>query len=150
MHSFFLECTADQIRAKLEFLEKNILLLKCECEVIELNSIKSQPELAVTSKILISLISRDPDNIILQLINYIIMLIIVIVILLIFSHADKIDVSWMPYDIKPEEHILSLVPPKVSKLSREKLRQSAILSKKSVLGSIYSVVNSAIKMNKYV
>ncbi|KAL5238679.1 hypothetical protein ACI65C_006089 [Semiaphis heraclei] len=103
------ECTADQIRAKLEFLEKNILLLKCECEVIELNSIKSQPELAVT---------------------------------------NKIDVSWMPYDIKPEEHILSLVPPKVSKLSREKLRQSAILSKKSVLGSIYSVVNSAIKMNK--
>jgi len=150
LHTFFIECTPDQIQAKLEFLEKNILLLKCECEVIELNSIKAQPELSATSKILISLISRDPDDI-LQLIIDIIMLIIVI-ILLIFSHADTIDVSWMPYDIKAEEYILSLVPAKVSKLSREKLRQSTILSKsnKSVLGSIYSVVNSAIKMNKYV
>ncbi|XP_015379616.1 PREDICTED: protein PFC0760c-like [Diuraphis noxia] len=105
------ECTPDQIRAKVEFLEKNILLLKCECEVMELNSIKAQPELAA---------------------------------------INTIDVSWMPYDTKAEEYRLSLVPPKVSKLSREKLRQSAILSKsnKSVLGSIYSVVNNAIKMNK--
>ncbi|XP_029341542.1 uncharacterized protein LOC115033329 isoform X2 [Acyrthosiphon pisum] len=42
------ECTPNQIQAKLEFLEKSILLLRCECEVIELNSIKAQPELAAT------------------------------------------------------------------------------------------------------
>ncbi|XP_022175537.1 uncharacterized protein LOC111037325 [Myzus persicae] len=105
------ECTPDQIRAKLEFLEKNILLLRCECEVLELNLVKAQPDLAIT---------------------------------------NTIDVSWMPYDFKAEEHSLSTASPKVPKLSREKLRQSMILSKsnKSVLGSIYSVVNTAIKMNK--
>lgn len=69
--TFFLDCTPDQIQAKLEYLEKNILLLRCECEVIELNSIKAQPELAAISKILISLISLDPYYIILQSYRYV-------------------------------------------------------------------------------
>ncbi|CAI6357610.1 unnamed protein product [Macrosiphum euphorbiae] len=104
-------CTPDQIQAKLEYLEKNILLLRCECEVIELNSIKAQPELAA---------------------------------------INTIDVSWMPYDFNAEERLAAVVVPKVSRVSREKIRQSVILSKsnKSVFGSMYSVVSRAIKLNK--
>lgn len=67
LFTFFLECTPDQIQAKLEFLEKNILLLRCECEVIELNSIKAQPELVATSKILILLIYHDPYYVVILL-----------------------------------------------------------------------------------
>lgn len=48
----FLECTSNQIKAKIEFLEKNNLLLTCECDALELNSIKVLPELAATSNIL--------------------------------------------------------------------------------------------------
>lgn len=74
------------------------------------------------------------------------------VILLIFWYVDTIDVSWMPYVFNTEENNFPRVVSKVPKISREKLRQSVILSKsnKSVLGSMYSVVNNAIKVNKYV
>lgn len=72
--------------------------------------------------------------------------------LLTFWYADTIDISWMPYDFNAEEHHASVIVAKVSKLSKEKIRQSVILAKsnKSVLGSIYSVVSRAIKINKYV
>lgn len=72
------------------------------------------------------------------------------VILLIFWYVDTIDVSWMPYVFNVEENNFPRVVSKVPKISREKLRQSVILSKsnKSVLGSMYSVVNNAIKVNK--
>lgn len=58
----------------------------------------------------------------------------------------------MPYVFNAEENNFPRIVSKVSKISREKLRQSVILSKsnKSVLGSMYSVVNNAIKVNKYV
>lgn len=80
------------------------------------------------------------------------MLIIVIIILLMFCYPDTIDVSWMPYDFNAEERLAAVVVPKVSRVSREKIRQSVILSKsnKSVFGSMYSVVSRAIKLNKYV
>jgi len=69
-----------------------------------------------------------------------------------FWYTDTIDVSWMPYDFNSEEYLSSVTVAKVAKLSREKIRQSVALTKsnKSVLGSIYSVVSSAIKMMKYV
>lgn len=72
--------------------------------------------------------------------------------LLTFWYADTIDISWMPYDFNAEEHLASVVVAKVSKLPKEKIRQSVILAKsnKSVIGSIYSVVSRAIKINKYV
>jgi len=58
----------------------------------------------------------------------------------------------MPYDFNADEHLAAAIVAKVAKLSREKIRQSVILTKsnKSVLGSMYSVVSRAIKMNKYV
>lgn len=58
----------------------------------------------------------------------------------------------MPYDFNSEEYLSSVIVSKVAKLSREKIRQSVALTKsnKSVLGSMYSVVNSTIKMKKYV
>ncbi|CAH1731585.1 unnamed protein product [Aphis gossypii] len=105
------ECSSEQIQAKLDFLIKHVLLIRCECEVIELNAIKVQPDLVTT---------------------------------------NTIDVSWMPYVFNAEENNFPRVVSKVPKISREKLRQSVILSKsnKSVLGSMYSVVNNAIKVNK--
>ncbi|KAE9543550.1 hypothetical protein AGLY_002350, partial [Aphis glycines] len=105
------ECSSEQIQAKLNFLIKHVLLIRCECEVIELNAIKVQPDLVTT---------------------------------------NTIDVSWMPYVFNAEENNFPRVVSKVPKISREKLRQSVILSKsnKSVLGSMYSVVNNAIKVNK--
>jgi len=77
---------------------------------------------------------------------------LVVIMLLFFWYADTIDVSWMPYDFNAEEHIAAVFVAKVTRLSREKIHQSVILTKsnKSVLGSMYSVVNRAIKMNKYV
>jgi len=58
----------------------------------------------------------------------------------------------MPYDFNAEEHLAAVTVAKVARLSRDKMRQSVILTKsnKSVLGSMYSVVSRAIKMNKYV
>ncbi|VVC46258.1 Hypothetical protein CINCED_3A016628 [Cinara cedri] len=45
------DCTPDQLRIKIEFLESNVSLLRCECEALELHSIKLQPELFQTNEI---------------------------------------------------------------------------------------------------
>ncbi|XP_025198329.1 DNA repair protein RAD50-like [Melanaphis sacchari] len=105
------ECTPEQIQAKLKFLIKNILLLRCECEVIELNSIKVQPDL-ITS--------------------------------------NTIDISWMPFALNFEQDNLLPVTPKIPKISKDRFRQSIILSKsnKSIFGSMYNVVHNAITVNK--
>jgi len=58
----------------------------------------------------------------------------------------------MPYDINAEKLSIPVVAAKVPKLPREKFRQSVIISKtkKSVLGSMYSIVNQAVSVKKYV
>lgn len=55
----FLECTSEQLQAKIDFLEKDVSKLQSECEVLELYVLKLHPEFVDSKMLLILSIKGD-------------------------------------------------------------------------------------------